>query len=119
MPLSMPFPAIPRASAWLTALVALLTAPVLAYGHSAPGVRAKDQSVANGIVSAEVIIAAETGWMAARLTAQPQSGARVMLIIPSEAAGDRPGVFEFTPGSDKDGPFLLDGAPVMATITVK
>lgn len=132
----------------LAALTACLCTPLLAAGHSpAPKVMAEDQSVANGVVSAQKIVAAENGWMvvhrtdaskkpgpvvahaplregenfdvAAILTEPVAPGDMLMLMIHSEAGGTQTGIFEYTLGAEEDGPIRVDDKLVMLTITAK
>jgi len=49
-------------------LVTALATPLLADGHAAPMVMTNDQSVANGVVSAEKIVAGENGWLVVHRT---------------------------------------------------
>ena len=113
----------------------------------APAVVAADQSVANGVVSAGRIVAAENGWMvvhrtgadmapgpvvgyaplrmgenldvAAILTEEVMPGDMLMLMVHSEAGGMMKGGFEYTLGATEDGPVRIDGGLVMATITAE
>ena len=112
-----------------------------------PMVDAMDQSVANGIVSAEKVVAAENGWLvvhrtdasmapgpvvghaplragettdvAAILTVPVASGDMLMLMVHSEAGGMEMGVFEYTLGAKEDGPIKPGGNLVMKTITAQ
>ncbi len=119
-----------------------------AAGHAmAPSVEASNQSVANGIVSASSIVAAENGWMvvhrtdaemkpgpvvgyaplrmgdntdvAAILTEDIAPGDMLMLMVHSEAGGVVRGGFEYTLGAVEDGPIRVDGELVMAVITAQ
>ncbi len=131
----------------LTALAFTMASGLsFAAGHSvAPDVKAKDQSVANGIVSASVVSAAENGWLvvhrtdaemkpgpvvayaplrhgttsdvAAILQEPVASGEMLMLMVHSEAGGTATGVFEYTLGAKEDGPIRVDGNLVMTVIT--
>lgn len=132
----------------LAALTLSLASPVLADGHAtAPMVMAQDQSVANGIISAQKVMAAENGWMvvhrtdasmkpgpvvayaplregenldvAAILTEPVAPGDMLMLMIHSEAGGMQTGIFEYTLGAKEDGPIRVDDKLVMHTITTK
>ncbi len=133
-----------------TALAALTLASsvALAAGHSAtPMVEAADQSVANGVVSASKVSAAENGWLvvhrtdasnkpgpvvayaplrhgdnydvAAILQEPIASGERLMLMVHAEVGGTATGVFEYTLGAKEDGPIRVDGELVMTVITAK
>ena len=129
------------------ALTAMATG-VFAAGHApSPMVKAMDQSVANGVVSAEMVVAAENGWMvvhrtdaamtpgpvvgyaplrmgdnvdvAAILTEEIASGDMLMLMVHSEEGGMMTGGFEYTLGAKEDGPIRIDGELVMAVITAE
>jgi len=120
----------------------------LADGHApAPAVQASNQSVANGVVSAETVVAAENGWMvvhrtdaemapgpvvgyaplrmgenvdvAAILTEEVAPGDMLMLMVHAEAGGSVTGGFEYTLGAPEDGPIRIDGKLVMAVITAE
>lgn len=121
---------------------------VFAAAHGiTPSVEATDQSVANGVVSAEMVSAPENGWLvvhrtgadmapgpvvgyaplrmgdnmdvAAILTEEVASGDMLMLMVHSEAGGMGTGVFEYTLGAKEDGPIRVDGDLVMAVITAE
>jgi hypothetical protein len=125
-----------------------LAAPAFAAGHSmGPSVEAFDQSVENGVVSAEMIRADENGWMvvhrtgedmkpgpvvghaplragdntdvAAILTEDVQPGDMLMLMVHSEEGGMETGIFEYTLGAKEDGPIRVDGDLVMKVITAQ
>jgi hypothetical protein len=131
----------------LTAALAL-AAPAFADGHAmAPGVTAVDQSVANGVVSAQEISAAQNGWLvvhrtdaemkpgpvvahapiregktmdvAAILTEEVKPGEMLMLMVHSEDGGMETGIFEYTLGAKEDGPIRVDGNLVMTVITAQ
>ncbi len=120
----------------------------LAAGHAmAPAVTAADQSVANGIVSAEKIVADKNGWLvvhrtdasmkpgpvvghaplrkgetndvAAILTEEVKPGEMLMLMVHSEDGGMETGIFEYTLGAKEDGPIRVDGKLVMTVITAQ
>lgn len=126
----------------------LMTTTAFAAGHSmAPMVEAADQSVENGVVSAEKIIAGENGWLvvhrtnadmkpgpvvghaplrmgenmdvAAILTEDVAAGDMLMLMVHSEAGGMQKGIFEYTLGAKEDGPIKIDDKLVMSIITVQ
>ena len=133
----------------ITALtLGLTTSAAFAAGHAAaPMVQAADQSVANGVVSAEMIVAPANGWMvvhrtdadmapgpvvgyaplregdnvdvAAILTEEVAPGDMLMLMIHGEDGGMMTGGFEYTLGAVEDGPIRVDGALVMAVITAQ
>ncbi|TDL86938.1 DUF7282 domain-containing protein [Meridianimarinicoccus aquatilis] len=127
---------------------ALSASAALAAGHGmAPMVEAHDQSVANGVVSAEQIVANENGWLvvhrtdadmkpgpvvghapiragetadvAAILTEAVEPGEMLMLMVHSEAGGMQTGIFEYTLGAKEDGPIRIDGNLVMDVITAQ
>ncbi|MBR9821300.1 MAG: hypothetical protein GYB51_09915 [Rhodobacteraceae bacterium] len=115
--------------------------------HMMPMVEAMDQSVANGVVSAEMISAPENGWLvvhrtdadmapgpvvgyaplragentdvAAILQEEVASGDMLMLMVHSEAGGMKTGVFEYTLGAKEDGPIRVDGDLVMTVVTAE
>lgn len=132
----------------IAAILATLSTSAFAAGHSmAPAVTASDQSVANGVVSAEEIVAGENGWLvvhrtgadmkpgpvvghaplregsnvdvAAILTEEVSPGEMLMLMVHSEAGGMETGIFEYTLGAKEDGPIRIDGDLVMAVITAQ
>lgn len=117
-----------------------------AAGHGmSPTVEAADQPVANGVVSAQKVVAAENGWLvvhrtdaemkpgpvvghaplrmgenidvAALLTEAVKPGEKLMLMVHSEAGGMKTGAFEYTLGATEDGPVRVDGNLVMQVIT--
>lgn len=127
---------------------AMAAAPAFAGGHGPdPMVMASDQSVANGVVSAEKVAASENGWLvvhrtdaemkpgpvvayaplregetadvAALLTEEVAPGEMLMLMVHSEAGGNEAGVFEYTLGAKEDGPVKVDDKLVMAVITAQ
>ncbi len=130
------------------AIASLIAAtPTFADGHATPMVEAKNQSVANGVVSASKIVAGENGWLvvhrtdaakkpgpvvahapiragetadvAAILTEPVNSGDMLMLMVHSEAGGTETGIFEYTLGAKEDGPIKPDGKLVMTVITAE
>ncbi len=132
----------------LTTALTLSAGSVFAAAHSmAPAVEASDQSVANGIVSAEKVVAPANGWLvvhrtdaemkpgpvvgyaplregenmdvAAILTEEITTGDMLMLMVHSEDGGVAMGDFEYTLGATEDGPIKVDGNLVMTTITAE
>lgn len=131
----------------IAAALSLTAAAAHADGHATPMVMAADQSVANGMVSAEKIVAGENGWMvvhrtdadkkpgpvvayapiragetsdvAAILTEEVKPGEMLMLMVHSEAGGTQTGIFEYTLGAKEDGPIKPDGNLVMTVITAQ
>ena len=131
----------------IAAALTLTSSAAFADDHMAPMVEAMDQSVSNGIVSAEKVAASENGWLvvhrtdaemkpgpvvghaplragetmdvAAILTEEVASGDMLMLMVHAEAGGMETGVFEYTLGAKEDGPIRVDGDLVMTTITVE
>lgn len=130
------------------AILATVASAALADGHSmAPMVMAGEQSVSNGIVSAEKVMAAENGWLvvhrtdadmapgpvvgyaplrggentdvAAILTENIAPGDMLMLMVHSEAGGMQTGIFEYTLGAKEDGPIKIDDKLVMSVITAQ
>ena len=131
-----------------TAAAVTLTAGVaFAEAHATPMVEASDQSVENGVVSAEMIVAPANGWMVvhrvnedgspgpvagysplregentdvpAILTEDVAAGDQLMLMIHGEDGGMTTGGFEYTLGASEDGPIRIDGDLVMAVITAQ
>ena len=133
----------------ISALALTVTATgAFAAGHAAaPSVEATNQSVSNGVVSAEMVVAAENGWMvvhrtdaemkpgpvvgyaplrmgdnvdvAAILTEEVASGDMLMLMVHAETGGMMTGGFEYTLGATEDGPIRIDGELVMTVITAE
>lgn len=133
----------------MTALALTTVAIVaLAAEHAvAPAIEAADQSVVNGVVSADMVVAAENGWMvvhrtdaemkpspfvgyaplrtgdnidvAAILTEEVASGDMLMLMVHAEEGGMMTGGFEYALGAKEDGPIRIDGELVMAVITAE
>lgn len=131
----------------LAAVLAFAATPLFAAAHMAPGVEASDQSVANGVVSADMVAAGENGWLvvhrtdaemkpgpvvghaplragentdvAAILTEEVAPGDMLMLMVHSEAGGMETGIFEYTLGATEDGPIRVDDALVMTVITAQ
>ncbi|GGB11069.1 DUF7282 domain-containing protein [Allosediminivita pacifica] len=134
----------------------LLTASIIAASATAafaeshsmtPMVEASDQSVENGVVSADMVTANANGWLvvhrtdsemapgpvvghaplragentdvAAILTEDVASGDMLMLMVHSEEGGMETGIFEYTLGASEDGPIRMDGDLVMTTITAE
>ena len=113
----------------------------------APMIEAMDQSVENGVVSANKVVAGENGWLvvhrtdaemkpgpvvgyaplrmgenvdvAALLQEDVAAGDMLMLMVHSEAGGMKTGVFEYTLGAKEDGPIKPDGNLVMQVVTAK
>lgn len=131
----------------LAAALTMLATTSFADGHATPMVMASDQSVANGIVSAEKITAGENGWLvvhrtdaemkpgpvvayapiragetadvAAILTEEVAPGDMLMLMVHAEAGGMKTGIFEYTLGAKEDGPIRVDDKLVMTVITAQ
>lgn len=107
-------------------------------------VKAVDQNVSNGMVSADSVMAAKNGWLvihrtdaemkpgpvvghapiragttndvAAILTEDVASGDMLMLMVHAEDGGTKQGVFEYTLGAKEDGPVRVDDKLVMTVI---
>ena len=131
----------------LTALISTTATAALAGGHASPMISAADQSVANGVVSAEKIVASENGWLvvhrtddamapgvvvghapirkgettdvAAILTEEVAPGDMLMLMVHSEDGGMATGRFEYTLGATEDGPIRVEGDFVAQVITAQ
>lgn len=114
--------------------------------HSTDSVKAVDQDVSNGIISAKEVIASKNGWLvvhktdgtepgpvvghaplragmnmdvAAILTEPANRGDKFMLMIHSEDGGTQTGIFEYTLGAKEDGPIKPGGNLVMQIVTAK
>ncbi|WP_029059682.1 DUF7282 domain-containing protein [Stappia stellulata] len=110
------------------------------------GVEAMDQSVANGIVSADKVTADKNGWLvvhrtdgnkpgpvvghapiragetndvAAILSEPVAPGDKLMLMVHGEDGGMKTGAFEYTLGAKEDGPVKVDGKLVMTIVTAQ
>lgn len=123
-----------------------LTATVaFAAAHATSMVEAENQDVSNGVVSADMVMAAENGWLvvhrtdaemkpgpvvgyaplragentdvAAILQEDVKSGDMLMLMVHAEEGGMETGVFEYTLGAKEDGPIKIDDELVMAVVT--
>jgi len=130
-----------------TFLLSFSATGAFAAAHAAPpSVEASDQSVANGVVSAETVMTGENGWLvvhrtdetgkpgvvvghaplrhgentdvAAILTEDVAPGDMLMLMVHAETGGMKTGIFEYTLGAKEDGPIKVDDKLVMKTITV-
>ncbi|MBO6866673.1 MAG: hypothetical protein JJ877_06490 [Thalassococcus sp.] len=123
------------------------TGTAYAGGHAMQTVDAMDQSVENGVVSAESVVASQNGWLvvhrtgddmkpgpvvghaplrkgenadvAAILTEEVAAGDKLMLMIHGEDGGMSTGIFEYTLGAKEDGPVRVDGELVMTVITAQ
>lgn len=126
--------------------VALLSGTAYAEGGLL-GVKAKNQDVSGGTVTASQIMANANGWLVvhrtdeskkpgpvvghaplkkghneqvtAILTEPVKSGEMLMLMLHGETGGSKTGIFEYTLGAKEDGPVKVDGKLVMAVITAK
>lgn len=134
---------------FLATTAALMTIGSVAFAaaHATAMVAASDQSVENGVVSADSVMAGTNGWLvvhrtdmemkpgpvvgyaplrmgentdvAAILQEDVAAGDMLMLMVHAEEGGMATGVFEYTLGATEDGPIRIDGELVMATITVE
>lgn len=133
---------------FLALLFASTASVAFAAGHGmAPMVMASDQSVENGVVSAEKVAAGENGWLvvhrtdaemkpgpvvghaplragentdiAVILTEQVAPGEMLMLMVHGETGGMATGSFEYTLGAKEDGPIKVDGNLVMSVVTAQ
>ena len=123
------------------------TAGLPALAQETPMVEAMDQSVANGVVSADKVSAPANGWLvvhrtdaemkpgpvvghaplragetadvAAILTEPVAPGEMLMLMVHSEEGGAQTGIFEYTLGAAEDGPIKPEGKLVMTVITAQ
>ncbi|GHD20109.1 hypothetical protein ACFOEZ_12290 [Tianweitania populi] len=125
-------------------MILALSASAFAQSSMSQSVKAADQDVSNGIVSADTVMAAKNGWLvvhrtdaemkpgpvvgyapiregttndvAAILTEDIASGDMLMLMVHSEDGGTKRGVFEYTLGAKEDGPVRVDDKLVMTVI---
>ncbi len=128
-----------------TAALVLTASVAFAAAHAAPMVKAENQDVSNGVVSAETIVAGANGWLvvhrtdadmkpgpvvgyaplrmgentdiAAILQEEVKSGEMLMLMVHAEEGGMKTGVFEYTLGAKEDGPIKVDDKLVMTVVT--
>lgn len=122
----------------------LLAGPAYAQSLS---VKASDQDVSNGTVTASEIMAGANGWLVvhrtdkamkpgpvvghaplkkgkntevtAILTEPVKKGDMLMLMLHGEDGGKETGIFEYTLGAKEDGPVRVDDKLVTAHITAK
>lgn len=126
----------------------MLTTGAFADGHApAPSIESTNQSVSNGVVSADMVVAGENGWLvvhrtdaskkpgpvvghaplrmgknmdvAAILTEDVAAGDMLMLMVHSEAGGMETGIFEYTLGAKEDGPIRVEDQLVMTVVTAQ
>ena len=130
-----------------TTLFALIAGGAAFAQDSMPAVEAMDQSVSNGVVSADSVTAPANGWLvvhrtdaemkpgpvvghapiregvtndvAAILTEEVASGDMLMLMVHGEDGGSETGIFEYTLGATEDGPIRMDDQLVMQVITAE
>jgi len=106
-------------------------------------VEGADQDMSNGIISASKVMADENGWLvvhrtdgtkpgpvvahaplrkgentdvAAILTEPAAKGDKFMLMLHSEAGGNKTGIFEYTLGAKEDGPIKVNDKLVMKIV---
>ena len=133
----------------ITATIASATIATgaLAAAHASLGVKADDQDVSGGTVTASEITAGENGWLVvhrtddtmkpgpvvghapikegmnmdvtAILTEEVASGDKLMLMVHSEQSGMKTGIFEYTLGAKEDGPIKVDDKLVMTVVSAK
>ena len=131
----------------LASIIAVTAGAAFAAGHAQPMVMAADQSVENGIVSADKVVAGENGWLvvhrtdadmkpgpvvgyaplragenvdvAAILTEEVNSGDMLMLMVHAETGGMMTGSFEYTLGAKEDGPIKVEDKLVMAVVSAQ
>jgi hypothetical protein len=138
-----------RFTTLITATIASATivTGALAAAHASLGVKAEDQDVSGGTVTASEITAGENGWLVvhrtddtmkpgpvvghapikegmnmdvtAILTEEVASGDKLMLMIHSEQGGMKTGIFEYTLGAKEDGPIKVDDKLVMTVVSAK
>ncbi|WP_417519472.1 hypothetical protein [Minwuia sp.] len=119
----------------------------MAGAHAELSVKAADQDVSGGTVTATSIVAPANGWMvvhrtdasgkpgpvvgyaplkagmnenvSAILTEPVKQGDMLMLMLHGEDGGMKTGIFEYTLGAKEDGPVKVDGKLVMDVITAE
>lgn len=127
----------------LALTIALLSGTAYA-GSGSLGVKAKNQDVSGGTVTASQIMADANGWLVvhrtdeskkpgpvvghaplkkghneqvtAILTEPVKSGEMLMLMLHGEKGGTKTGIFEYTLGAKEDGPVKVDGKLVMTIV---
>ncbi len=132
-------------SAFLAATLA--SGSALAMDNMKVGFWGDNQSVADGTVTADEVVAEKKGWLvvhrtdesgkpgpvvahaplrkgkntdvAAILTEDVKAGEMLMLMLHSEDGGMKTGIFEYTLSAKEDGPIKKDGKLVRKTITAK
>ena len=110
-------------------------------------VKGSDQDMSGGTVTAEMIMAPANGWLVVHrsnaemkpsavigyaplmegvntdvtvtLTEPVASGEELFLMLHSEEGGMMAGTYEFTAGGKEDVPVMVDGKPVMVSITAE
>lgn len=125
----------------------LMTGTANAGAHAVLGVKAQNQDVSAGTVTASSIVAADNGWLVvhrtdasgkpgpvvghaplkagknmdvtAILTEPVKSGDMLMLMLHGESGGMSTGIFEYSLGAKEDGPVKIDGKLVMQVVTAK
>ncbi|WP_417684040.1 hypothetical protein [Roseibium sp.] len=134
-------------AAAVSTLLALSSTSSFSAGHETPTVKAMDQNVSSGTVTAATIVSPADGWLVvhrtdasgkpgavvghaavmhgnnenvtATLTEDVKPGDMLMLMLHGEAGGMTAGTFEYTLGAKEDGPVKVDGKLVMSTITAQ
>ena len=121
----------------------LASTTTFAGGHSKAAVKASDQDVSAGTVTATEVAADANGWLvvhrtdgskpgpvvghapiktganadvSAILTEPVKKGDLLMLMVHGEAGGKKTGIFEYSLGAKEDGPVKPDGKLVMTII---
>jgi len=106
-------------------------------------VKAKNQDVSSGTITAKKIVANANGWMVVHrtdgkkpgpvvahaplkagtnknvtgiLTEEVKKGEKLMVMLHAEAGGKSTGIFEYTLGAKEDGPIKVNGKLVMQII---
>jgi len=125
----------------------MISTAAFAVGHMNKDVVAHDKSVANGVVSADKVVAPDNGWMFVHradackkpgkvvghaplrvgenadvvvILNEPVSpGEMRMMMVLSEAGEKYADIFEYTLGVKEDGPVKHDGILVMDVITAQ
>ncbi|MEQ8828774.1 MAG: hypothetical protein RLW87_03115 [Alphaproteobacteria bacterium] len=132
---------------WGILASALASTTAFAAAHGGLSVKASDQDMSGGTVTADTIMAEKNGWMVvhrtgsdmkpgpvvgyaplkagenmhvtAILTEEVKSGEMLMLMLHGEDGGMKTGIFEYTLGAKEDGPVKVDGKLVMTVVTAQ
>ncbi|WP_428643289.1 DUF7282 domain-containing protein [Roseibium sp.] len=125
----------------------LMAGTAFAAAHAELMVRASDQDLSGGTVTAEEIVTGANGWLVvhrtedgmkpgpvvghaplkkgknmnvtAILTEEVAQGDKLMLMLHGEDGGMKTGIFEYSLGAKEDGPVKVDGKLVMSVVSAR